>query len=424
MLAHWVWLAHRPNLSDWLKWQLLQKYESAENIYFAESYEGVENLSRAGAESLMDKSLSPAHKILEACVNKDLKVLTIRDPSYPERLRNISDPPIVLYYKGKLPDIDHNAVIGVVGTRKASAYGLDIARRLGYQIGKCGGILVSGMALGIDAMAMNGGLMGGTPVVGVLGCGADQIYPKKNKELFEDVSRYGCILSEFPPETPALAWNFPKRNRIISGLSCGVLVVEAPKKSGALITAHQALDQGRDVFVVPGNVGVDTCEGSNQLLREGAEAIGCGWDVLEGYAYRFPEKLRQFTPAEAERGGDSRQVAQPRKEPKKQPEPRLKKTEKSTVSQEKTRKAGPGEEKISIDNQTSQSYIDINDILQRCNSQEKAIVLALKDGDDYVDNVIAETGLKSQDVLAGLTMLEIKGILQRLPGRRVCLRKK
>ena len=424
MLAHWIWLAHRPNLSDWLKWEILQQFGDPEKVYFAESYEAVEGLTREGFQSLMDKDLGEAHKILEACVNKRLHILTIQDGAYPERLKQIADPPLVLYYKGQLPDMDSTAVISVVGTRRASPYGLQAAKRLGYQIGKCGGILVSGMAWGIDAMAMNGALMGGAPVVGVLGCGADQIYPLKNKQLFQDTERYGCILSEFPPESPGLPWHFPRRNRIISGLSDGVLVVEAPQKSGALITAREALDQGRDVFVVPGNIGVASCEGSNSLLRQGAGAVGCGWDILSEYVNRYPEKLGEDSTEAEGRRSTQQSVAEPAAVPAKAPGHRRKTEEKSGISPGKAPAPQGKKEKLSIDKRQSQPYIDINDILQQCNSQEKAIVMALKNGPELVDTVIVETGLKTQDVLSGMTMLEIKGILKRLPGRRICLQEK
>lgn len=423
MLAHWVWLAHRPNLPDWLKWEILQKFGDPEQVYFADDFQNIDGLTKDGFQSLMDKDLSGSEEILEKCLRKHLHILTIQDGAYPRKLKNIQDPPLILYYKGQLPDFDGNAVIGVVGTRHGTPYGLQVAKRMGYQIARSGGIVVSGMALGIDAMAMSGALLGNGPVVGVLGCGADQIYPLKNKGLFEDMGRFGCILSEFPPETPAMAWHFPRRNRIISGLSSGVLVVEAPIKSGALITAHQALDQGRDVFVVPGNVGVSACEGSNRLLREGAIAVGCGWDVLSEYEQLYPGKLHEVSAEPELRKQESLQVAETPKTPKTHMRKSQEKLENSPVSGDQNKRNPRAEEKKTIDKGASQPYIDINDILQKCNSQEKAIVLALQKGEALVDTVIAETGLKTQDVLACLTMLEIKGILQRLPGRRITLRK-
>ena len=282
MLVHWIWLAHLPGLSDRMKLALLQQFQDPEEIYFADSgaFDHVDGMSAEIKQALTDRDLSRSEKILEACHKEQIHLLTFRDAAYPVRLKNIPDPPVLLYYRGVLPDFDGNPVIGVVGTRKASAYGLTTAKRMGYQIGRCGGILVSGMAYGIDSMAMSGALTAGAAVVGVLGCGADIVYPPSGKGLFRDTERYGCILSEFAPGTPPLAFHFPKRNRIIAGLSCGVLVVEAPEKSGALITARQALDQGRDVFAVPGNIDVPSLAGSNQLLRDGAIPVFSGWDVL------------------------------------------------------------------------------------------------------------------------------------------------
>ena len=295
MLQHWIWLAHRPGVSDRMKNSLLEHFRDPEDIYFAdgESYRHVNGMTAEAAASLKDKDLSAAQAVLDACRWEKLHVLTIRDAAYPARLKNIPDPPILLYYKGQLPDFDAQPAIGVVGTRKASAYGLQTAKRMGYQIARCGGIVVSGMAYGIDAMAMSGALTAGETTVGVLGCGADIVYPLSNRGLFEDVAMYGCILSEFAPGTQPAKWTFPRRNRIISGLSNGILVVEAPEKSGALITAGHALDQGRDVFVVPGNIDQPGFAGSNRLLRDGATLVSSGWDVLSEYETVYPDKIRK-----------------------------------------------------------------------------------------------------------------------------------
>ena len=268
MLVHWIWLSTRRSISDRVKAELVRHFQDPEVIYFAdaETFSQIENLSDEGKAALADKNLTDAQKILRDCRRENLGILTYQDAAYPARLKNISDPPLVFYYKGRLPDFDGSPLIGVVGTRKASSYGMNAAKKLGYQIARCGGTVVSGMAYGIDGMATRGALSAGMPAVGILGCGADIVYPASNRGLFEDMEQYGCLLSEFTPGTPPMPHNFPKRNRIISGLSCGVLVVEAPEKSGALITAQLALDQGRDVFVVPGNIDVDTFVGSNRLL--------------------------------------------------------------------------------------------------------------------------------------------------------------
>lgn len=412
MLLYWIWFAQLQKVSDQMKWTLLQHFQDPEEIYYAESgaFADVEGLSRDALNQLRQKDLTEAEKILRQCQEKGLKILTIRDAAYPAKLKNISDPPMVLYYKGELPDFDGSPVIGVVGTRKASAYGLKTARKLGYQIARCGGIVVSGMAHGIDGMAMDGALTAEKTTVGVLGCGADMIYPLSNRKLFRDVERYGCILSEFPPETPAYKWNFPRRNRIISGLSNGVLIVEAPARSGALITADRALEQGRDVFVIPGNVDMEGFAGSNRLLREGATFVSCGWDILSEYQAFYPDKVRNDAEPVPQSGlvkaeeKVAPKVAQKPKRPEKKPD-------------------GPGRnDKKAIDKDTSQAYSDVNDVLSRLNRDEQAVVCALQNGERLVDDVIAETGLNTGKVLATLTLLEVKGVVKRLPGRHITLK--
>ena len=419
MLLHWIWLAHRPGVSDRMKVSLLEHFRDPEDIYFAdgESYRHVEGMTAEIAASLNDKDLSGAQTALDTCRREKLHILTIRDAAYPSKLKNISDPPVLLYYKGQLPDLDAQPVIGVVGTRKASAYGLQTAKRMGYQISKCGGIVVSGMAYGIDAMAMSGALTAGQPTVGVLGCGADIVYPPSNRGLFEDVAMYGCIFSEFAPGTQPAKWTFPRRNRIISGLSNGILVVEAPEKSGALITAGHALEQGRDVFVVPGNIDQPGFTGSNRLLRDGGILVSSGWDVLSEYEAVYPDKIhRDLRPSNQTVYPDeiTKTVAEAEKC-------------KSKVAQkpELPGKSQPLKkilEKKSIDNRPTEAYSDVNTVLPKLSPEEQSIVSALASGERLVDDVIAETGLTTGKILALLTMLELKGVVKRLPGKRICLK--
>lgn len=418
MIVHWLWLVGRTHLSDRVKLALLHRFQDPEAVYFGteEAYRQVEGMSPEGLESLADKSLNQAERILEECQWENLHILTFQDAVYPRNLQNIPDPPLLLYYKGRIPDFDGQPVIGVVGTRGASPYGLTVAKRMGYQIAKCGGIVVSGMAAGIDGMAMRGALTADGMAVGVLGCGADQIYPASNRSLFQDTEHYGCILSEFPPGTPPVGWNFPKRNRIISGLSDGVLVIEAPEKSGALITANLAADQGRDVFVVPGNIDMPSCVGSNRLLRDGAIAVSSGWDILSEYQGNYPGKVEKYDFAgsqkaypdeveeSAENGKATAKVAQtPRILGKKQP-------------------AKQKIDKKVIDNGATTPYSDLNNTLASLSDDEQKIVSALKSGERLADDVIAETGLSAAKVLATLTLLEVKGIVKRLPGKRIVLK--
>ncbi len=416
MLIHWIWLAHRSGVSDRMKAALLEYFSDSEDIYYADSYVCVPDISEAAVVSLMDKSLDGAQQILDTCAREGLRVLTYRDASYPSRLRHIPDPPMVLYYKGRLPDWDGYPSIGIVGTRKPSLYGLTAAKRLGYQIAKCGGIVVSGLAFGIDGVAMQSALSAGGSVVGVLGCGADIVYPKANAALFADMERFGCILSEFAPGTEPFKYNFPKRNRIISGISNGVLVVEAPNGSGSLITARRALEQGREVFVVPGNIDVASYSGNFDLLREGAIPVRNGWDVLEEYEPLYLGKLKRETadahqtayPEEVERihgenGENARHVAQNRRIPKKK-EP-----------------SKPKNDKKGIDNGAPAPYSDLDKCEIALSPEEQTVVCTIGAGERLIDDVIAESALAAPRVLALLTTLQIKGVVKKLSGNRVTL---
>ncbi len=418
MLAHWIWLSTREHISDRVKVALVRVFGDPETLYFApdSSFTQIPELTAAGKTALADKDLRAAEQILRNCRKNGIRILTYQDAAYPARLKNIPDPPLVLYYKGTLPDFDGLPAIGVVGTRKASAYGLNIAGRLGYQIARCGGLVVSGMAAGIDTMATRGALMADMQAVGILGCGADVVYPASNRSLFADMEHYGCLLSEFIPGTPPLRHNFPRRNRIISGLSCGVLVVEAPEISGALITARAALDQGRDVFVVPGNIDVPSCTGSNRLLRDGAVAVSSGWDIMSEYEAQFPDKIKAFC-ADAMADTNKMNAAFLTQTGKIQ----------HTVGENATF-AGENEvskykdEKIVIDNGGASPYSDWENRMPRLLPDEQKIVSALTQEPRPVDDVIAETGLPTARMLATLTLLQVKGIVKQHPGKCISLK--
>ena len=411
MLIHWIWLATRPDLNDRDKLAVLEHFQDPEDIFYAEpeAFKEIDGLTVKGAEALQDKDLHPAGAILRECMDKNIHICTYYDGAYPGRLKNIADPPLVLYYKGHLPNLDGSPVIAVVGTRKATVYGMTTARRIGGQIARCGGIIVSGMAEGVDKAAITGALTSNGSTVGVLGCGVDRVYPTSNRSLYRDVEQYGCLISEFPPGTPPYRWNFPKRNRIMSGLANGVLVVEAPRISGSLITARQAAEQGRDVFVVPGNVDMPTCEGSNALLRDGAISVTDGYQVVGEYLNLYPESIRmdQASEPQMHRGKIENaplKVAQKPRSPEKNP-----------AFDSKTAK-------ITIDNADKQPYSDIRDASRELNDDEQKIVAVLRSGECLVDDVIARTGLPAGTVLSALTMLEIEGIVVRLPGKRAALK--
>lgn len=212
--------------------------------------------------------------------DKGIAVRVIGEKGYPDLLAQIDDPPPVLYYKGDC--IPHGGPkIAVVGSRKASPYGMEVARAFSFGFSRKGLEVVSGAAYGVDTAAHTGALEGKGITYAVLGCGVDVVYPRSNSLLFDRISRHGCLISEFPPGTPPVGRNFPVRNRIIAGMCLGVVVVEASRKSGALITADYALASGRDVFAVPGPVYSTNSTGANRLIRDGALPATCAEDILE-----------------------------------------------------------------------------------------------------------------------------------------------
>ncbi|MDD5291802.1 MAG: DNA-processing protein DprA [Candidatus Omnitrophica bacterium] len=217
---------------------------------------------------------------IKLCRDKGIKISTVLDKDYPENLKNIYDPPVVLYIKGDILDCDYNS-IAVVGSRRASFYGISTASRLSVELAQSGITIVSGLARGIDTASHKGALAAKGRTIAVLGSGILKLYPPENKELAGAVSENGAIVSEFSLETPPLARNFPRRNRIISGLSLGVVVVEAARNSGALITADLALEHNREVFAVPGKMDSTTSIGTHSLIKQGAKLISCSEDIID-----------------------------------------------------------------------------------------------------------------------------------------------
>lgn len=406
MLLFWIWFAELPHLSTAQKYQLLQHFSDPEEIYFCETKAilAIEGITEKTVKALENKNLDGAHKILKECEDKGIKILTFADENYPIKLKNIYDPPVLLYYKGILPDWEAQPVLGVVGTRKATPYGLQTAARLSNQIACCGGLVVSGGAFGVDAMAMQGALRAEKAVVGVLGCGVDVVYPKSNKNLFSQVVENGCLLSEYPPRTPPNSWHFPIRNRIISGMSDGVLIVEAPEDSGALITARKADEQNRDVFVVPGNIDVATCAGSNGLLQKGAKAALSGWDVMKEYALLYPGVVhKQDAPAPISENV-SLNVAQ------------------KPVIPVNAETNADSDLKNFIDNKEKSTYSGYNKKPVDLLPEEQAVAALLTQQPKFMDDILAACDMPAGQVLSILTKLTLKGVAKNHPGRRVSLK--
>lgn len=262
--------------------QLLGEGKAAREIH--EQFKAEKLFPEMGEFS--EKIFDPDREI-ENCFRAQIGFLAFLDPDYPACLKEIPDPPLFLYLKGKILETDRNA-LAIVGTRHPSFYGRTQAKRFSSELAEKGLTIVSGLARGIDQVAHEAtlGISYGRTIA-VLGCGLDIIYPRENASLFEKIKERGAILSEYPLGTPPLPENFPRRNRILSGLSHGVFVVEAHSRSGSLITAHQALEQGREVFALPGPVDQLTSRGTHQLLKEGAMLVESPDEILEALASRL-----------------------------------------------------------------------------------------------------------------------------------------
>ena len=382
-LKYWLWLTELPGLTNQTRLALLRHFPTPEDVYYADPEEVLltEGITREQAKLLEDKDCSGADRILADCQRLDLDILTIQDAGYPNRLRNIYDPPCLLYVRGRLPAFDDEASIAVVGTRDCTPYGVSCAEKLGYGLAAGGAVVVSGLARGVDSAALRGALRAGGTVTAVLGNGLDVVYPPENQYLYEDVAAAGALISEYPPGTPPEAKHFPVRNRIMSGLCLGTLVVEAPARSGALITAGTALEQGRDVFAVPGPIDAPASVGCNRLIRDGAGLVSDAWDILGEYEPRFPDKLRREGAREtpAVLGYQARQKTEPKPVPP----------------------------------SVSLSHNDYS-----LTDDQICLLRALTEEPMLVDDLIELTDIPTRRVLSALTVLEIEHLVTQHSGKR------
>ena len=395
-LKYWIWLSTLRGVGAATAVKLLDKMGTPENIFFADENAYLANgFSAKDAELLSDKSLGKAMSVMDKCKELGVRMLTLCDAEYPERLRNIFDPPVVLYIKGDLPVMDEEAAIAVAGTRNCTPYGIKTSERMGYELVRNGCVVVSGLARGIDSAAAKGALRAGGKVVGVLGCGVDIVYPPENRRLFEDVAAVGAIVSEYPPGTEVNGRFFPARNRILSGISAGVVIIEAPKKSGSLITAARALEQGRDVFAVPANADSIASEGSNILIKDGAIPVLSGKDVADEYRHIYPDKLV-----------DGKTLI-----------PITQKAEKKLLEDELSdKKQKLKAVKKLIDKQKTEDY-DLKKREIELSDDEKKICDVIGTECIHVNDIIERSGIPAGQVLALLTILEIKGAVSQETGK-------
>ncbi len=408
-----IWLAQRPNCSARFRIHLLELFGSAKAVWEAQEidFRAVTQMKRAQMNALMQKKLDIAEKIIEDCERHKIRILSMEDEDYPVPLRDLEDAPTVLYVKGTLPDWDAALPIGVVGTRKATKYGLGASYWFGQNFARYGAIVVSGMAKGIDAQASRGALSMGGQSIAVLGCGLDICYPTGHEQLMAEIIAHGAVVSEYPPGEEPRAQHFPERNRIISGLSKGVLIIEAPAKSGALITANLALEQGKELFAVPGNINSPASAGTNALIRDGAQLVTCAAEILTC----FPDELNLangLKPQSYEHLPEQEQEA-PEEAPESEPVVPQEQEPQSERSKDKA-------EEPELQPELSKSAAEEPELTaqelprQLClNTQEQRILNAIRAGADNPEAVCAATGIAVQKVLASLTMLEINGRIVR-----------
>jgi DNA processing protein len=282
-LYYWLALNRIPGVGTVMYRRLLEQFGSPEKVFQAEaaSFEGIEGLRTTTVQAIVTfKRTEKIDRELEDLEKNQVEILTFRDPGYPSLLAQIHDPPPYLYYRGN-PALLQDQALAVVGSRNGSPYGIRMTERLAWSLAKNGLVVVSGLARGIDTAAHYGALAAPGRTVAVLGSGLDVIYPPENEKLYRQIVDQGLVCSEFPLGTLPERQNFPIRNRIISGLSLGVVIVEATLKSGSLITARLALDQGREVFAVPGSIESFKSSGTHRLIKQGAKLVENAQDILE-----------------------------------------------------------------------------------------------------------------------------------------------
>ena len=396
---YWLWLSSLTEVSLNAKATVLEVFGTPERAFFSPkgSFERIEGISHRDAACLEERNLTEAEAIPALCEAQDIRFLTFDDPEYPQRLKEIYAPPAVLYVRGTLPELDAQLPVAVIGTRHASDYGLKMGRNIAYELSKCGAVIVSLLTAGVDAAAAEGTLAAGGICIGVLGTAVDAA---KNS-LAKRVCRDGALISEYAPGTAQMKTFFRARNRVAAGISLGVVVAEAPEKSGTRLFVAEALEQGKEIFAVPGNADSETSAGTIRFLREGAQLVTHGWEVAEELDSLMPGILNT----------DSRETY-----------PRLALQETADKAAEK-QKTKP-QQKKRLDKEKSACYIDISDAIAELSEPQQQIVLSVISGCSSADGIMEATGLSASLVLSQLTMLEIKGFIRRDAGNRIVIREK
>lgn len=366
-LDYWLWLSLKQGMNATKMVRLIKAFNSPREIFqmTRDDFKRASRLGKRTVDALCDKSTVRVEEVKEHCKRIGICILTIDSPYYPECLKEISSPPHVLYVRCRHRyNLNDYTSIGIVGTREATTYGVAATEEIAYGAASNGLVIVSGMAKGIDAAAHRGAIKAGGITIAVVGGGLETAYPYCNKELMQDIIKTGMVISEYPPYSEPKKHHFPERNRIIAGLSRGILVTEAPERSGALITANYALEENRDVFSVPGDITRPKSIGANNLIKEGAYPVTSAKDIVEHYSLEYSHPVAQ-----------------------------------QEVVQEK----------------------NYNDLYKDLTEKEKHIISKLSLTPINFDMLLAATGLAPDELTSEITMLEIKGKVKTLPGKNFTL---
>ena len=440
----WLWLSLGLGAGNTEFNILLDGLGSIEKIYEADYDKYVDlGISERLAEKLSDKSLKYASEVYAYCVKYGVQMLCFDEPEFPASLKGLKTPPALLYCMGNLPDLNRSLCISVVGTRKMSEYGMRCAYKIAYEMAAAGAVVVSGMALGIDGVAACGAISGGGKTVAILGSGIDVIYPKEHSTLYKVICHNGAIITEFAPSTPPKGSNFPIRNRLISGLSEGTLVVDADVDSGAMITAKNAILQGRDIYAVPGNIDGETTSGTNMLIRDGAQAVLSGKDIIKNYSYVYRETINLLSLSDAEKHSelDMRAIRDmeislrykkaDKKEKNNTPRVELqRKTEdekskdfnapekfaSADDTQKKSKKKAKNNEDAKPIKKSEDNGDTSNKVLDSLSDKQRRIFDAIPLDKPISVDGLTSLGFSMGEIMSSLTVLEIKGLISSLPG--------
>lgn len=398
----WLWLTTLPGMDSEKITSLLNKFNSVNEIYEAteEAFKDIDLIKSTDIASLCNKDTTEAENTYNRCKKAGGDVLCFNDPLYPENLNILPNPPYVLYYRGNPKILSVSVNIGVVGTRNYSQYGMTSTARMSFELARTGFTIISGMARGIDSVAAVSALKAKRPTIAVLGCGIDVVYPAENEKLMNTIAEYGAIISEYPPLSPPIRSHFPQRNRIISALSDGLLVTEAPMKSGALITAEYCFRLNKPVFSIPGNIFASKSVGTNNLIKNGAIPATMPNDIIDCFKTDLEMKNQYlYNDIQIEYPSHPEQWDKSTYKEQKNSEPKVKISENKSATENVPVKNFPKEKIETLEPE-----------------QKKIAELIFENNRLTADEIIRTSGIEASKINSMLPLLEIMGIVSKLPG--------